>query len=115
MLYQVVRYERGTLDAVFGALADPTRRAITRRLARGPASVTELAEPFDVTLPAILKHLAVLENAGLVAQQKVGRTKYCSLVPERLESAAEWIDGYREFWRARFDSLHRYLQEEQDT
>jgi DNA-binding transcriptional ArsR family regulator len=112
MLYQMVKYRQASLDAVFGALADPTRRAIAERLAEGPASVTQLAEPFEVTLPAIVKHLAVLEHAGLVEHRKEGRTRYCSLVPERFDPAAQWIERYRGFWRERFDGLHRYLREE---
>jgi len=115
MVYQVVKYESANLDAVFGALADPTRRAITERLAEGPASVTQLAAPFDVTLPAIVKHLAVLEHAGLVEQRKEGRTRHCSLVPDRFDEAAEWIERYRGFWRERFAGLHQYLRQEQDA
>ena len=115
MLYRSVKYKRHSLDAVFAALADPTRRAITERLAEGPASVSELAEPFDVTLPAIVKQLAVLEHAGLVAHAKDGRVRYFTLVPEQLDSVADWLQGYGDFWRERFDGLHRYLRCEREA
>jgi DNA-binding transcriptional ArsR family regulator len=110
-----VKYTQSSLNSVFGALADPTRRAIAERLARGPASVTELAEPFEVTLPAIVKHLAVLEHAGLVEHQKEGRIRYCRLVPEQLEPAAAWLEHYGSFWRERFDGLHRYLTDSREA
>ena len=115
MLYRSVKYKRHSLDAVFAALADPTRRAIAERLAEGPASVSELAEPFDVTLPAIVKQLAVLEHAGLVAHEKDGRVRYFTLIPGQLESVADWLQGYGDFWRERFDSLHRYLRDDRET
>ena len=115
MLYRSVKYKRNSLDAVFAALADPTRRAIAERLAEGPASVSELAAPFDVTLPAIVKQLAVLEHAGLVAHEKDGRVRYFTLVPEPLESVAGWLESYGEFWRERFDGLHLYLRSERGT
>jgi len=115
MLYRSVKYKQHSLDAVFAALADPTRRAIAERLAEGPASMSELAEPFDVTLPAIVKQLAVLEHAGLVAHEKDGRVRYFTLVPEPLESVAGWLESYGEFWRERFDGLHLYLRSERGT
>jgi DNA-binding transcriptional ArsR family regulator len=111
----MVKYGRASLDAVFGALADPTRRAMAERLAEGPASVTELARPFDVTLPAIVKQLAVLEHAGLVQGWKEGRTRYCRLVPGQLDGAADWLEHYGSFWRERFDGLRRYLSDEPST
>ncbi len=110
-----MKYKERSLDAVFAALADPTRRAIAERLAAGPASMTELAEPFDVTLPAIVKQLAVLEHAGLVEHQKDGRVRYFTLVPEPLDSVADWLQRYGEFWRERFDGLHGYLRAERAT
>ncbi len=110
-----MKYKERSLDAVFAALADPTRRAIAERLAAGPASMTELAEPFDVTLPAIVKQLAVLEHAGLVEHQKDGRVRYFTLVPEQLDSVADWLQRYGEFWRERFDGLHGYLRAERAT
>ena len=105
-----MKYKESSLDAVLGALADPTRRAIAERLAAGPASVSELAEPFDVTLPAIVKHLAVLEHAGLVEHKKDGRVRYFTLVPTQLDGVADWLERYGRFWSERFDGLHRYLR-----
>ena len=115
MLYRSVKYQQNSLDAVFAALADPTRRAIAERLADGPASMTELAEPFDVTLPAIVKQLAVLEHAGLVEHEKDGRVRYYALVPEQLDTVAEWLQRYGDFWRGRFDGLHHYLRAGRET
>jgi DNA-binding transcriptional ArsR family regulator len=111
----LVKYKQASLDAVFGALADPTRRAIAERLAAGPVSVSELAEPFDVTLPAIVKHLAVLEHAGLVEHEKDGRVRYFRLVPAQLDGVADWLERYGRFWRERFDGLHRYLRDEGES
>jgi DNA-binding transcriptional ArsR family regulator len=114
MLYRSVKYKPHSLDAVFAALADPTRRAIAERLAEGPASMTELAAPFEVTLPAILKHLAVLEHAGLIEHEKDGRVRYFALVPSQLDGIAEWLRHYGSFWRERFDELHDYLDRERE-
>jgi DNA-binding transcriptional ArsR family regulator len=97
------------LDAVFSALADPTRRAIVVRLAEGEASVTELAEPFDVSLPAVTKHLAVLERAGLLEHQKRGRVRRCRLVAAPMRVADDWLSTYRVFWERRLDSLSDHL------
>lgn len=94
----MVKYSPGRLDAIFAALADPIRRAILARLAHGELSVSELAAPFDVSLPAISKHLRVLERAGLLAGQKDGRVYRCRLAARPLEGAAEWIGHYRAFW-----------------
>lgn len=110
-----MKYRRNSLDAVFAALADPTRRAIAERLAEGSASVTELAGPFEVTLPAIVKQLGVLEHAGLVEHEKDGRVRYFTLVPGQLESVADWLERYGSFWRERLDGLHRYLRAEHET
>ena len=99
------------LDAVFAALADPTRRAILARLASGEASVTELAKPFDMSLPAISKHLKVLEHAGLIARGREAQWRPCRLDAGPLKDAADWIDHYRKFWEESFDRLHEYLQE----
>lgn len=93
------------LDLVFSALSDPTRRAIVVRLSTGEASVSELAEPFDVSLPAITKHLAVLEHAGLLEHEKKGRVRHCRLVATPMRAADDWLGGYRRFWEDRFDSL----------
>ena len=108
----MVKHERGSLDAVFAALADPTRRAITERLARGDASVSELAAPFELTLPAVAKHLAVLEHAALVEHWKEGRVRYCRLAPEPLDEVDAWPAYHRAFWRERFRGLHEYLGRE---
>ena len=101
------------LDSVFSALSDPTRRAILERLAAGEASVTELAEPFDMSLPAISRHLRVLESAGLVVREKEGRVHHLRLRPEPLRNAAEWLAYYRQFWDEQFDSLAHYLDQVQ--
>ena len=105
----MVKYDNGSLDKTFAALSDPTRRAILARLAQGDTSVTELAEPFSVSLPAISKHLRVLERAGLLIQEKDGRVRRCRLVAGPLKEAAEWIVRYHEFWEAQFDALAEYL------
>jgi DNA-binding transcriptional ArsR family regulator len=101
----------GALDAVFGALADPTRRAILARLARGEASVSELAAPFRMSLPAVSKHLAILGRAGLLARRKEGRVHRCRLAPGPMQEASEWIAGYRRFWEKQFDALAAFLAE----
>jgi len=98
------------MDLTFSALSDPTRRAILDRLARGQASVTDLAEPFQMSLPAVSKHLRVLERAGLVARSKEGRVHRLRLVAEPLKDAAEWIARYRAFWECQFDALEDYLK-----
>ena len=99
------------LSMTFGALADPTRRAILARLTRGDASVTELAKPFDMTLPAISKHLKVLERAGLIARSRDAQWRPCRLKAQRLEEAADWVGRYREFWEQSFDRLEDHLRE----
>ncbi len=98
------------LDATFAALADPTRRAILARLALGETSVTELAAPFEMTMPAISKHLKVLEKAGLIHRGRDAQSRPSRLNPEALKTAAAWIDEYRKFWEASFDRLDAYLQ-----
>ena len=100
-----------TLDATFAALADPTRRAILARLASGEATVTELAEPFDMTLPGVSKHLKVLERAGLISRGRVAQTRPCRLEAAPLGEAADWVEGYRRFWEGSFDRLEGYLSE----
>jgi DNA-binding transcriptional ArsR family regulator len=99
------------LSITFGALADPTRRAILARLTKGEASVTELAKPFDMTLPAISKHLKVLERAGLIARSRDAQWRPCRLKAQRLEEAADWVERYREFWEQSFDRLDEHLRE----
>lgn len=100
------------LDLTFGALADPSRRAILARLARGEATVGELARPFHVSRPAISKHLRVLERAGLVRRTRDGRISRCELDAVPMREAAEWVERYREFWEGQLDSLSRYLKEQ---
>ncbi len=99
------------LDATFAALADPTRRAILARLASGEASVAELAEPFDMTQPAVSKHLKVLEKAGLIVRGRDAQRRPSRLDAKPLEAAAEWIESYRAFWERRFRSLDALLDE----
>ncbi|MGE5849736.1 MAG: ArsR/SmtB family transcription factor [Candidatus Methylomirabilota bacterium] len=107
----MVNYTDRTLDSTFGALADPTRRAILARLARGESSVTKLARPFDMSLPAISKHLRVLENAGLLIRSKDGRIRRCCVSPGPMRDAAEWIARYRRFWEGQFDALASHLKD----
>ncbi len=97
------------LDATFAALADPTRRAILARLAAGEASVSELAEPFAMSLPAVSKHLKVRERAGLIARGRDAQRRPCRLEPQRLRDVAEWVEQYRRFWEESFDRLDEYL------
>jgi DNA-binding transcriptional ArsR family regulator len=99
------------LDAVFAALADSTRRAILARLASGEASVTDLAKPFDMSLPAISKHLKVLEKAGLIARGRDAQWRPCSLNAGPLKDVADWVDHYRRFWEESLDRLDEYLRE----
>ena len=98
------------LDHTFGALADPIRRAILARLARGDATVGDLARPFRVSRPAISKHLRVLERAGLVQRAREGRVSRCELDADALRDAADWIERYRAFWTGRLDDLARYVE-----
>ena len=99
------------LTSTFAALADPTRRAILARLMSGQASVTELAEPFHMTMPAVSKHLKVLERAGLIARGREAQWRPCRLAGEPLRDVAEWMEPYRRFWDESFDRLDEYLQE----
>jgi DNA-binding transcriptional ArsR family regulator len=107
MLSQMVKHAKDPLGATFGALADPTRRAIVERLTSGEASVGELAEPFDMSLPAISKHLSVLEDAGLLARTKEGRVRHCRLIEEPMRDALEWIATYGSFWEGRLSRARR--------
>ena len=93
------------IDRVFSTLSDPTRRAVVERLASGPASVSELAEPHDMALPSFLKHIDVLERAGLVTSEKVGRTRICDLRADALAPVETWLDHQRRVWEARLDRL----------
>lgn len=99
------------LSTTFAALADPTRRAILARLAAGEASVTELAQPFDITLPAITKHLKVLERAGLITRGREAQWRPCRLEAMPLREAADWVEQYRQFWEQSLDRLDAYLQD----
>ena len=105
----MVNYYLHQLNAVFSALGDPTRRSILERLAQGRSTVKELAQPFRVSLPAISKHLRILEQAGLLVRRKQGRLHHCHLNTIPLKTAAEWITFYQEFWERRFDSLEAFL------
>jgi DNA-binding transcriptional ArsR family regulator len=98
------------LSVVFGALADPTRRAILARLADGEATVNQLAEPFDLSLPAISKHLKVLQRAGLISRGREAQWRPCKLEAEPLRDASEWVDRYRTFWESSFDKLDVHLK-----
>jgi len=106
----MVKYSDSHLDATFGALADSTRRRILARLARGEASVSDLAAPFAISLPGIAKHLRVLERAKLITRRKEGRIHRCRLAANPMKSAAEWIEPYREFWEKQFDALKLFLE-----
>jgi len=108
---QMVNYQTETLNSTFAALADPTRRAILQRLSYGDSSVTALAEPFNVSLPAISKQLRVLERAGLLVQQKDGRVRRCKLEAQPMKEAIDWIAQYRRFWEDKLDSLATYLED----
>jgi len=99
------------LSATFAALADPTRRAILARLASGETSVLKLAEPFDMSLPAVSKHLKVLERAGLIARGREAQWRPCRLEAKPLKGAADWVEQYRRFWEQKFDNLEEYLRE----
>ncbi len=100
-----------SLSAVFAALADPTRRAILARVAEGEASVTELAKPFKMSLPAVSKHLKVLERAGLIARGREAQWRPCRLEAKPLQEVADWVGQYRQFWEERLDRLEDYLRE----
>jgi len=100
-----------SLSLTLSALADPTRRAIVKRLAGGERTVTELAEPFDMTMPAITKHLKVLEKAGLVERGRQAQWRPCRLQPAPLKDLSDWVEEYRQFWEESFDRLDAYLQD----
>ena len=109
----MVKYS-ASLDSTFGALADPTRRAILATLMLGQASITELAKPHRMSLPAVMKHVRVLEHAGLVSQEKIGRTRHCHLAAKPLKDAEAWLSQYHLFWEGTFDSLARYLSQQEN-
>jgi len=103
-----------TLSLTFAALSDPTRRAILTRLAAGERSVTELAKPFKISLPAVTKHLKVLQRAGLISQGREAQRRPCKLEAAPLKDAADWVEQYRQFWDERLDRLEDYLREVQE-
>jgi DNA-binding transcriptional ArsR family regulator len=109
----MVNYLVPALDATFAALADATRRGILARLALGEASVSDLAAPYPMSLPAVSKHLRVLERAKLVERRKDGRVHRCRLIAGPMKGAADWIEKYRKFWDRQFESLARYLEDSQ--
>ena len=107
----MVQYSRPRFDASFAALSDATRRGVLEQLGRADASITDLAEKFHMTLTGMKKHVGVLERAGLVATQKIGRVRTCKLGLRRLEEEAAWIERYRQLWDARFDALDKVIEE----
>ncbi|PXA99375.1 transcriptional regulator [Nostoc sp. 3335mG] len=107
--------QHSQLDQMFQALADPTRRAMIDRLSRGPASVSELAKPFDMSLPAVVQHLQALEMSGLVSSQKVGRVRTCRIEPEALSLAEQWLNERRTLWMERLDRLGDLLGSNPDV
>ncbi|WP_332764738.1 ArsR/SmtB family transcription factor [Phenylobacterium sp.] len=106
----MVQYSTDRLDASFAALSDPTRRGVLEQLGRSDASITELADRFHMTLTGMRKHVGVLEHAGFVTTEKVGRVRTCRLGLRRLEEEAAWIESYRQLWAARFDTLDRVVE-----
>jgi DNA-binding transcriptional ArsR family regulator len=102
------------LDLMFQALADPSRRAIVARLARGPASVSELAQPLTMALPSVMQHLAMLEESGLVRSQKEGRVRTCTLEPKALKTVEDWVAARRSLWERRYDRLAQILDEDDE-
>ncbi len=101
------------LDALFAALSDPTRRTMLNRLMQGPATVSDLAEPFDMALPTILQHLTKLETGGLITTRKEGRTRICTANPAALAEAADWLADQRATWEARLDRLESFLEQQE--
>ena len=110
-LNHMVQYSQTRFDASFAALSDATRRGVLEQLGRGDASITELAGKFHMTLTGMKKHVGVLEQAGLVTTEKVGRVRTCKLGSRRLEEEAAWIEGYRRLWEARFSGLDQVIEE----
>jgi DNA-binding transcriptional ArsR family regulator len=107
----MVQYLRARLDASFAALSDTTRRGVLEQLGRADASITDLAVKFDMTLTGMKKHVGVLEQAGLVTTEKVGRVRTCKLGPRRLDEETGWIERYRQLWASRFDELDKVVEE----
>ncbi len=111
----MLNYQQAPLDLAFQALADPTRRSMVEQLSQGPASVSELARPLDMTLSAVVQHLAVLEASGLVRSEKVGRVRTCRIEPQALHTAERWIGERRASWERRLDRLGAFLIETDPT
>jgi DNA-binding transcriptional ArsR family regulator len=110
----MVKYQAGDLDRVFAALADPTRRALIARLEQGDdVTVSELARPFPVSLPAVMKQLDVLSDAGLITRRKLGRTVHCQLTAATMKSAMDWLNRYERFWSDRLSRLGAFLEEDE--
>jgi DNA-binding transcriptional ArsR family regulator len=107
----MVQYTNASLDSSFAALSDVTRRGVMEQLGRAEASITDLAGKFNMTLTGMKKHVSVLEEAGLVITQKVGRVRTCRIGPQRLEEATAWLEKYRQLWAARFDALDRVIED----
>jgi len=107
----MVQYAKARLDASFAALSDSTRRGVLEQLGRSDASITDLADKFHMTLTGMKKHVGVLEEAGLVTTEKVGRVRTCKLGPRRLEDATAWLERYRQRWDSRFDELDEVIEE----
>ncbi len=107
----MVHYTNTHLDASFAALSDVTRRGVLEQLGRAEASITDLAEKFNMTLTGMKKHVSVLEQAGLVITEKIGRVRTCKIGPHRLEEATAWLEKYRQLWAARFDELDRVIED----
>jgi DNA-binding transcriptional ArsR family regulator len=107
----MVQFSRNRLNASFGALSDATRRGVLEQLARSDASITDLADKFHMTLTGMKKHVGVLEQAGLVTTEKVGRVRTCKLGPATLQDEAAWLERYRQLWAARFDGLDQVVEE----
>ena len=107
----MVQYETARLDASFAALSDATRRGVLEQLGRSDASISDLADKFQMTLAGMMKHIGVLEQAGLVATEKVGRVRTCRLGTSRLDAEKAWLEGYRQLWSSRFDELDEVIEE----
>ena len=112
ILNHMVKYSTGSIDKTLSALSDPTRRAIVERLATGNHSVLQIAEPFNMSLPAVSKHVKILEKAGLVNRNVIGRVHTLSLVAEPMKNAIDWLNKYRVFWEGQLDSLTHFLNNE---
>jgi DNA-binding transcriptional ArsR family regulator len=115
MILNLMVQSSASLDLLFSALADPSRRAMVSRLARGPASVSDLAKPLRMSLPAVVKHLALLEESGFVLSAKVGRVRTCRINPKRLDTAQAWLAEQRATWDARLDRMDAFLLDNGDS